>query len=62
MTILEKLKKARVFAIDGEGKGTGLWRIYEECDSYFFEILTSEELLALATEIEALAKTDDPTQ
>lgn len=41
-----------------EPLGNGLWQLWEECDSYFSEVFTSQELAALGNELIALANTD----
>ena len=52
-TLLGALDKAMVFNV-GRVK-TGLFRIQESCDRYFYAILTREQMLALADELRAMA-------
>jgi hypothetical protein len=52
-TLLDALDEARVFNLSKEE--TGLFRINESCDRYFFAVLTRDQLLALADELRALA-------
>jgi hypothetical protein len=56
MSMIEKLASGRVMTI--EPLGNGLWQLWEECDSYFSEVFTSQELAALGNELIALANTD----
>ena len=53
MTILEKLEEAKVFRIRPKD---GNFKVREECDGYFFMMLTKEELLQLADEITQLMR------
>lgn len=53
-TLLDALEVARVFSVQKEGPGC--FRIEECCDNYFFGLLTTEQMLALADELRAMAK------
>lgn len=52
-TILERLEKSRVVTISVVGKRR--FRFWENCDGYFFEDLTREEVLQLAEELREMA-------
>lgn len=52
MTILEHLKSEKVFSIERDGDR---FMVTEECDGWFGEWLTRDELRQLAGEILALA-------
>jgi hypothetical protein len=53
-TLLDALHNARVFTLSSEPDGRV--RITEACDDYFFALLTSEQVRALARELLALVE------
>ncbi len=53
-TMLETLEEERVMTIKFK-PDVGMFRLREECDKYFWVMVTKEDLLKLAEEIKALA-------